>query len=63
MTEDAHVELIASMVEASGRVRHPGLPIDRFLSVDAYDYLDDDLDDLTTSLPLRLRRRRPVAVL
>lgn len=46
MTEDS-AELIVEMVEASGRVRHPGLPIDRFLSIDAYDLLEEDLDDLS----------------
>lgn len=47
MTGDPRAELIASMVEASSRVRHGSLPLDRFLSLDAYDLLENP-DDLTT---------------
>jgi hypothetical protein len=45
--EDARAELIAAMVAASSKVRHLGLPLDRFLSLDAYELLDD-VDDLTS---------------
>lgn len=51
MTDDARADLIASMVEASGRVRHPSLPLDHFLHVDYYDLIDDDQDDPLANIP------------
>jgi len=46
MIEDSRSDLIASMVAASTRARHPGLALDRFLSLDAYDLVEDP-DDLS----------------
>lgn len=64
MPDDAQAELIAAMIDASDKVKHSALPLDLFLSLDAYDVLDD-ADDLSkvSDAELQLAHARRGAVM
>lgn len=64
MSDDAQDELIAAMIAASDKVKHPALSLDRFLSLDAYELLDA-LDDLSavSDVEIQLAHARRGAVI